>query len=694
MTSTRPPDGAATTAGMHGDGVDDRLAARARDGDLAAWAEVVARHQAPAFQVACLVARSSDDAAGLVRGAFVRAYHALGSKRDDQSLRGWLMRIVAGEARTRRRDPALERRPRRRPSPARGAPAVQVPGAPLAPEEAATLADALERLPDDDRLVVGCAHLLGMEPDEAAQVLGTDAAAVAERHETAMRTLRRRLGGDATTGPPGPAVRLVGLDDPELGRLVAWAAAQRAGPTPDLVAEVVDRLERDVLAYPERFARTQAAAEATGPRPRGRRRGARRWLVLVASLAVIGVLAFVGLADRPVPAPVTAPDGADLPPDGAEEAPDAAGRASDGTVIALRPVLDGLDRPVFVTGASDGSGRLFVVEQDGRVLASSAEGAPPALVLDLRDRVRAGGERGLLGLAFHPGFAANGRVFVHYTRAPDGASVVSELGLVGERADPASERVLLVVEQPAANHNGGMLAFDLDGFLLVGLGDGGGGADPLDSGQDAGTLLGAILRLDVDGEEPYAIPPDNGLVGVEGARPEVHAIGLRNPWRFSVDPATGDVLIGEVGESGWEEIDRLPAGQGGLDFGWAEMEGPDCFRQGCDPAAHEPPVVAYRHDEGCSVIGGHVHRGTRHPSLAGLYLFGDYCSGTIWAVDAAALADGTHRAADGTPRVDVITGRAQVVGRLDGAISSFGVDDDGEVYVVDIGGRVLRIEAG
>jgi glucose/arabinose dehydrogenase len=360
-------------------------------------------------------------------------------------------------------------------------------------------------------------------------------------------------------------------------------------------------------------------------------------------------------------------------------APPTAEAGPEGSGIRLRTLVEGLDAPVFATSAQDGSGRLFIVEQGGRILVADAAGAvAPEPFLDITERVTSGGERGLLGLAFHPDFASNGRLFVDYTRAEDGATVVSELRAEDERADPDSERVLLLIEQPFGNHNGGMIAFDAEGYLLVGMGDGGGGGDPLGSGQDRASLLGKLLRIEVDEGDPYAIPEGNVLAAEPGARPEIHALGLRNPWRFSVDRLTGDVWIGDVGQNAWEEISRLPAGESGLDFGWNEMEGPVCYQQGCDPSAHEPPVAAYPHDLGCSVVGGYVHRGERQQALSGTYLFGDYCEGTIWAADAEALAAGTAEPV--------------VVAGLDAPLVSFGEDEAGEILVVAHDGRVLVVE--
>jgi glucose/arabinose dehydrogenase len=269
---------------------------------------------------------------------------------------------------------------------------------------------------------------------------------------------------------------------------------------------------------------------------------------------------------------------------------------------------------------------------------------------------------------------------VDYTRREDGATVVSELTARDGVVDPLSERRLLLVSQPFANHNGGMLAFDAQGYLLVGMGDGGGGGDPVRAGQDPHQLLGKLLRLDVDAGDPYGIPADNGFLADPVFQPEIHAMGLRNPWRFSVDPATGDVVIGDVGQNTWEEVSLLVNGAGGQNFGWNVVEGPACYDGECDPAAYTAPVLSYSHDEGCSVIGGYVYRGASQPLLEGTYLFGDYCSGTIWGVAADDLRAGGAQAA--------------AVGGLDGTLVSFGVDDAGELYVIDQGGgRVLRVRA-
>lgn len=453
---------------------------------------------------------------------------------------------------------------------------------------------------------------------------------------------------------------LAGIEDDQLAAMAAAALAADVPGTPDVAPAVMERLERDLLAYPEQFARSPAVAN--GPLDPRRRHGRKRRGLLLAGLALAVAIALVSML---LLASVSG-----------------TGAAQQGRVsLTLEPLVVGLDEPVLAIGSGDGSGRLFVVEQSGSVWVVEAAGAlVPEPFLDIRERVSHGGERGLLGLAFHPDFASSGRLFVHYTRRPDGASVVSEIGSSGDHADPDSERVLLVVEQPAENHNGGMIAFDRDGHLLIGLGDGGGAGDPYGHAQDGASLLGKLLRIDVDTAaegSPYGIPEDNGFTGHQRVAPEIHAMGLRNPWRFSVDRVTGDVLIGDVGQGSWEEIDRLPGGRGGLDFGWNQVEGPECFRPGCDPSAHEPPVAWYGHAEGCSVVGGYVYRGTAQPALEGLYLFGDYCSGTIWSVPADGLASGSDEPA--------------VAGALDGPLSSFGHDDAGEILVVDHTGRILRL---
>jgi glucose/arabinose dehydrogenase len=363
---------------------------------------------------------------------------------------------------------------------------------------------------------------------------------------------------------------------------------------------------------------------------------------------------------------------------------------AEAPTVALTLVADGMLDPVGVT--SGGDRRLYVNERAGRVVAIEPDGSLTVFG-DLSDRIAAGGERGLLGLAFHPDYQHNRRLFVDYTRSgaggDEGDTVVAELrgSADGATLDPTTERVLLTVDQPAANHNGGQLAFGPDGYLYIGLGDGGGGGDPFGNGQNPDALLGSILRIDVDAApaegKAYAIPPDNPFAGGGGA-PEIWAKGVRNPWRFSFDRTTSQIWIGEVGQGAYEEIDRAPAETGGLNYGWPILEGNHCYESATcvPPAGYQPPITEYSHADGCSVTGGYVYRGTEQPGLGGFYLFGDYCSGNLWAIraDAAAPAGGIV-----TPQLLLATGLA---------ISSFGEDAAGELYLADLnGGSIYRITA-
>ncbi len=341
------------------------------------------------------------------------------------------------------------------------------------------------------------------------------------------------------------------------------------------------------------------------------------------------------------------------------------------------------NRPVDLQHAGDGSGRLFVVEQAGRIRAfpNHPEAANTTLFLDIADRVHdQGNEEGLLGLAFHPDFPQNGRFFVYYTAANPRRSVLARFQrdpLEPQRADPASETRLLEVAQPFSNHNGGQLAFGPDGLLYVALGDGGSGGDPLGHGQNRRTLLGSILRLDVDrasAGRAYGIPADNPFAGnTEGFREELYAYGLRNPWRMSFDVETGRLWAADVGQNAFEEIDVVEAGG---NYGWRTMEGASCFDppSGCDEAGLRLPVWSYDRGEGRSVTGGYVYRGPGVPSLVGWYVYGDFVSGKIWAL---AFEDGAVQA------------HAELLDTTLG-ISSFGVDENRELYFCAFDGRIYR----
>ena len=352
------------------------------------------------------------------------------------------------------------------------------------------------------------------------------------------------------------------------------------------------------------------------------------------------------------------------------------------TAIDLDVVVGGLESPLAIAHAGDGSSRLFIVEQEGRIrIVRNGELASEPF-LDIGDRVLAGGEQGLLGLAFHPDYPDDARLFVNYTDRSGTTTVSSfELGDDPDQADAGSEVELLRIAQPYANHNGGAVAFGPDGFLYVATGDGGAGGDPHDNGQRLDTLLGKILRIDVDGtdgERAYRIPDDNPLLDDADAAPEIFLTGLRNPWRMAFDRATGDLWIGDVGQGSWEEVNVARAGERGLNFGWRRMEGAECYDTGCDVSAYTMPVAVYGHDLGCSVTGGAVYRGAAVPTLVGGYLYADYCSGNVWVLDPALDRD---RPSGG--RLVLESGRS---------ISSIGEDEAGELFVTDLSsGEVLRV---
>lgn len=299
--------------------------------------------------------------------------------------------------------------------------------------------------------------------------------------------------------------------------------------------------------------------------------------------------------------------------------------------------------------------------------------------LDLRGQVSDGDEQGLLGIAFHPDYAQNGRFFVNFTdRAGDTHLVEFRVSANPDVADPSSAREVLFVDQPFANHNGGGLAFGPDGFLYVALGDGGSGGDPFGNAQNLATVLGKLLRIDVDGGTPYAVPPSNPFAASFGARGEIWSFGLRNPFRFSFDRANGDLYIGDVGQNDREEIDVARAGsRGGENYGWNRMEGRACFdSRSCDQAGLTLPALDYGHGEGCSVIGGYVYRGAAIPDLVGQYFFGDFCSGFVRSFRFDGAASEQREWPSLAPG---------------GSITSFGQDASGELYILVESGEVFRI---
>jgi glucose/arabinose dehydrogenase len=340
----------------------------------------------------------------------------------------------------------------------------------------------------------------------------------------------------------------------------------------------------------------------------------------------------------------------------------------DPSAYTWGPVVSGLERPVDLQ--PDGSGRLFIIEKVGRIRIFQNGQLLEQPFLDIDDRVGSfGNEQGLLGLAFHPQYAQNGRFFVNYTDT-NGDNVIARFQVSSDPnvADPNSEVRLLTVPDPFPNHNGGVLAFGPDGFLYAGLGDGGAAGDPFGNAQKTDVLLGKVLRLDVDSAEPYAVPSDNPYGN------EVWAYGLRNPWRMSFDRATGDLYIGDVGQGAWEEIDFLPAGTGaGTNFGWDYREGAHDY-EGGGPAGMVDPIAEYSHPEGgCSVTGGYVYRGAM-TEWNGVYLYGDYCTGFIWGL------------------IQVNGGwQEQQLFDVDFTITSFGQDETGEVYAISDNGNIYRL---
>ena len=354
----------------------------------------------------------------------------------------------------------------------------------------------------------------------------------------------------------------------------------------------------------------------------------------------------------------------------------------DGPVpVALQEVA-GVVFPLYLT-SPPGDSRLFIVEKGGAIRIVKDGGLLPLPFLDLSSKVSGGSEQGLLGLAFDPGYATNGRFIVHYTDV-SGNTTLSAYRVSAtdpDQADPATETILLTVEQPFPNHNGGQILFGPDGMLYLGLGDGGSGGDPGGRGQSLADLLGDILRLDVSSGTSYTVPPDNPFVGQTGLRPEVWSYGLRNPWRFSFDAATGDLYIGDVGQNVWEEVDVVAAAAGagrGANFGWNVTEGRHCYASpGCDTSQFTMPVLEYSHAQGCSISGGYVYRGAAIPALQGHYFYADFCSGWVRS----------FRMQDGQA-VEPYQWPTLAPG---GSVTSFGQDAAGELYIMIAEGRVFRI---
>jgi len=397
----------------------------------------------------------------------------------------------------------------------------------------------------------------------------------------------------------------------------------------------------------------------------------RLLVVLAAAAALVGCGSGEGAsAERPAPASTPA----------APDAEPAARRAARRGVRLVR--VGSFESPLYVTAPPGDPRRVLVVEQGGRVWLLRGGRRLPEPFLDLSGEVSAGGERGLLSIAFAPDYARSGRLYAYYTDRAGDIRVVEYRRATPDRADPRSARLVLLQEDTEPNHNGGLLLFGPDDLLYLGLGDGGGGGDrhgERGNGQDLGTLNGKLLRIDPreNGERPYRVPASNPFVGREGARPEIFAYGLRNPWRFSIDARSGLLTVGDVGQEEWEEVTVVPLARGrGANFGWRPFEGRERYVQGEEAPGHVPPAIVRSHADGwCSVTGGLVVRDRGLPGLAGRYVFGDFCDGRVVS---ARLR--------GTRARDVRTTRLRVP-----SLSSFGQDARGRVYVTSLSGPVYRL---
>ena len=367
--------------------------------------------------------------------------------------------------------------------------------------------------------------------------------------------------------------------------------------------------------------------------------------------------------------------------------------------LIVKKIAYDLKKPVYLTSIENQSDTLFIVEQSGKI-QTIINGQMADPLLDISERVHQpimpGDERGLLGMALHPNFNNNGKFYINYVNRAD-FTIISTFSVNNKDLIADKEEIILSIKQPYSNHNGGQLAFGLDGYLYIGLGDGGYAGDPDSNAQNTQTLLGSILRINVDGEKPYTIPSDNPFYNIDNASPEIYCYGLRNPWRFSFDRKTGDLYIGDVGQGNWEEIDYLPfRNSRAANFGWNKMEGFHCYppMEDCDKRNTILPIFEYpnnanymktligweQHDaQGCSVTGGYVYRGNNIERLKGRYIFGDYCTGKIWSIT-------------------VSNGKALEYiqwtidhNNQDFYLSSFGEDGDGELYLINHTGDIYKI---
>jgi len=351
--------------------------------------------------------------------------------------------------------------------------------------------------------------------------------------------------------------------------------------------------------------------------------------------------------------------------------------SGQGSSIGVEEVARGLNNPVYLT-APEGDARLFVVEQPGRIRIIDNGRLVEKPFLDITGKVGYGGERGLLSVAFHPLYSSNGFLFVNYTDK-NGNTRIERYTVSSDRnlVDPAAAKLILAIDQPYSNHNGGLVMFGPDGMLYVGMGDGGSQRDPHNNGQNPNELLGKLLRINVDRGDPYSVPSGNPFAR-GGGKGEIWAVGLRNPWRFSFDKPTGLLYIADVGQDKYEEVNIEPANRAGANYGWSAMDGPDCFKSSaCNKSQFQQPALTYTHDSGtCSIIGGFVYRGRAIPEVVGQYFYSDYCNSWV-----RSLSYANNR----------VTGYRQWIDGGLGSIVSFGEDSQGELYICSSNGRIYRI---
>lgn len=502
------------------------------------------------------------------------------------------------------------------------------------------------------------------------------------------------------------------MPDDQLGSVAVSLSVAELRWLPDVVPAVIDRVSRDAVAYPEQFdRRSRPAPPPPVPRPPSERSAGRTlgrlvvlavFLVVVAAIVMVmatasGVVAAAAAETAPTADPAAEGAAATTDPAGEETAATADPAAvpavapafgAAGSAMRIDLFADGLDAPVYLTDDGlKGQECLYVVERGGTIRIVDPDGQVRLKpFLDISELVATGPEQGLHAIAFHPQFRKNGRFFVHYNARPDGQSIIAEFK--GRPCKPANQKPakpsILTIDQEFPNNNGGWIGFGPDGMLYIMLGDGGGSAadpDPKRLGQDPGTRLAKALRIDVNvrPDRLYVVPRDNPYAdGPKRFAPETWAQGLRDPRRASFDRETGDLWIGEVGQA-LEEVNRIPAGEGGLNFGWSDVEGEATCQPRvpeCDPAAYEPPVYSY--DKVRAITGGYVYRGGAIPELEGVYLFGDFASGAIWGLDAEAVAAGEPAVAEQLLEAPL-------------GLVSFGEDDGGELYVISLDGSIFRI---